>query len=139
MDSGAHGGGFVWTAGGWFGSQLGATCWLFFAALSVMPERGAEGAALLGLFLAANAAGLALWLLRARISAYPALQLLIAIAAVSALAAIGLLEARGVWQAVNAAPGQPAELSAGGAALVVLAVFGAIAALLHGIHRRATR
>ena len=29
---------FQWNTGGWFGAQVGSTCWLFFAAISFLSQ-----------------------------------------------------------------------------------------------------
>lgn len=87
-----HGTGrFQWNRGGWFGGQIGATLWLVLLGCLVMAQGRMVGAAVLLFGLLSNLVGLALWRHRDRLSPYPALQLLIATAAVSALVSMLVL------------------------------------------------
>jgi hypothetical protein len=85
---------FQWNPGGHFGAQLGGTLWLlslaWFAPLA--PEVTALG---VGLFVAANAVGFALWSRRDRIAPYLGMQLLILTCGVAGLAAfLGIVTLR---------------------------------------------
>jgi hypothetical protein len=83
---------FQWNAGGWFGSQLGGTTWLFVGAM-VLATRALDLAAIwLACFLGANLAGLWLWSRRDRIAPFAALELLLAVCGIAGLAALGGLE-----------------------------------------------
>ncbi len=107
---GRSGGGFRWNAGGWFGGQLGATLWMGLLGVLTLPRHPVAGAAVLGLALAANGVGVALWRRRASLAAYPAVQLLIAVCGVAALGSVLVLRAAGsvhssqVWLAPLAYP-----------------------------------
>jgi hypothetical protein len=99
-----HGtGGIQWNRGGWFGGQVGATLWLVLLGCLVMAQGRMVGAAVLLFGLLPNLVGLALWRNRHRLSPYPALQLLIATAAVSALVSMLIL-----WR--SGAPEAPLQL-----------------------------
>ena len=90
-----------WQAGGWFGSQLGGTAWLFIAALVVAPESGRSAAVLLGCGLASNVVGCLLWLQRARLDPYRALQVLVVAILLSASVATRWLEVRGEFSLLD--------------------------------------
>jgi hypothetical protein len=82
-----------WNAGGWFGSQLGGTCWLLVGAVVLAPRAPGVAAVWLAGFVVANAIGSWLWRRRDRLRPYPALQLLLLACGLSGLPA---------WLAVNA-------------------------------------
>jgi hypothetical protein len=68
---------FQWNAGGWFGSQLGSTVWLFILAGEMLPKSSLV-ATWLGLCAAApNILGCILRMKRDRLAPYPALQSLV--------------------------------------------------------------
>ncbi len=84
-----------WQAGGWFGAQLGGTAWLLISALVVAPHAPPSAAVLLASFAAANGIGLLLWMQRARLDPYRALQLLLAASVLAGAVATRWLELRG--------------------------------------------
>ena len=84
-----------WQAGGWFGSQLGGTAWLFVSALVIGARSPSSAAVLFAWRLAANAVGTSLWALRARLDPYRALQILVATTVLAGVAATRWLELRG--------------------------------------------
>jgi hypothetical protein len=84
-----------WQAGGWFGSQLGGTAWLLVAALVIAPQSPTSAAVLLGCGVAANLIGCLLWVRRARLDPYHALQVLVAATVLAGAAATRWLELRG--------------------------------------------
>ncbi len=67
-----------WNAGGWFGSQLGGTLWMFISAGVLGPEHARSAVVVLVCGLASNVVGLALWGQRSRLDPYRALQILVA-------------------------------------------------------------
>lgn len=69
---------FRWDLGAWFGTQFGATLWLAVLAGFCFATGVPGGWGSLGGFLFLNALGFALWRSRARVSAYMALQALLA-------------------------------------------------------------
>jgi hypothetical protein len=68
---------FQWNTGGWFGAQVGSTCWLFFAAISFLSQSPALAALFLSCFVVANLVGAIIWINRARVDPYRAMQLLV--------------------------------------------------------------
>lgn len=78
---------FQWNAGGWFGSQIGGTCWILLAALVALPRDLTAALASFAVFLAANLVGTLMWVGRSRLRPYPAMQaLLVCCGLASALA-----------------------------------------------------
>jgi hypothetical protein len=90
MDSndGRRAGVFQWSAGGWFGSQLGATLWPLVVGIVVRAHDRSLGVVLLALALLPTAVGILLWQRRRIVSPYPALQILLAFSGLSALLAV---------------------------------------------------
>jgi len=87
---------FQWSAGGWFGGQLGATIWLLLMGVVMMDRSSVvAGAAVVALGLVVNGFGVWLWRGRASREPYPAIQMLIAAAGVAALVATLLARAVG--------------------------------------------
>ena len=68
-----------WTAGGWFGGQLGGTMWILLAGSLVLYQGSWLGAVVLLFFLLPNVIGTLMWHRRDRIPPYPALQALVAV------------------------------------------------------------
>ncbi len=82
---------FQWNTGGWFGAQLGGTCWLaIFAIMLFAGGYPAVGLAVLTCFLIPNVLGFWLWRRRDRVQPHPAIQLLLATMAVTATLALVL-------------------------------------------------
>ena len=69
---------FQWNAGGWFGSQIGSTGWMLGGLYYFWSDPPLAIISAL-CFLAANVVGLILWSLRSRITAYRAIQILLAV------------------------------------------------------------
>lgn len=66
---------FVWNRWGWFGAQLGSTCWLVWASpYAAMRGEWLLSAILLGSLTLLNVVGTLLWKHRDRYSPYPAIQ-----------------------------------------------------------------
>jgi hypothetical protein len=122
-----------WNAGGWFGSQLGGTAWLFVSAAVLAFESGPSAAFLLGCGLVANAAGCLLWARRARLDPYRALQALVAVVVLAGAAAIRWLELRGELALLEPRLGPPAMY------LLFLALLVALVALFEARRRAARR
>lgn len=89
-----------WNAGGWFGSQIGATCWMLVAGVLTLFRDLATGLLVVGLFAAVNLLGWALWH-RRRLSCYASTQVLIGLAGVAGLLSIFLLTRAGVWHDIQ--------------------------------------
>ena len=83
-----------WNAGGWFGSQLGGTAWLFVAALVVGSASPESAAVLVACGLASNLVGCLLWARRAQLDPYRALQALVVVVVLAGAVATRWLEVR---------------------------------------------
>jgi hypothetical protein len=70
---------FQWNTGGWWGGQLGGSCWMaVLAGVYLFQGREEHSLAMFACFLAANSVGAALWTKRHRLAPHPALQGLLA-------------------------------------------------------------
>ena len=79
---------FQWNAGGWFGSQVGSTVWLFILAYQTVPKSAPAATWLLLCAVAANILGCILWMERDRLAPYLAIQCLVAAIGVFTLLAL---------------------------------------------------
>jgi hypothetical protein len=79
---------FQWSTGGWFGSQVGSTCWMVVGGVSLAFYAPLIGVTFLACFAIANAIGTSLWLRRDRLRPYPAIQILLLVIAISGLVAL---------------------------------------------------
>ncbi len=70
-------GGFQWSTGGWFGAQVGSTCWLLVAAIALLGQTPLLAALLLGCFVLANLVGTIIWMNRGKVDPYRAIQVLL--------------------------------------------------------------
>ncbi len=95
------GGGFQWNAGGWFGSQIGATVWIAICAILLVGKDLSIAAIIFIVFLIPNSVGTALWIGRSRISAYAGIQILLAVCWICSLATVYAIEGSGLWAAVS--------------------------------------
>lgn len=68
---------FHWNLGGWFGGQIGSSCWILLAGLLLMFKNLLLGLVLVVFFILINLLGTMLWNRRNRIAPYPAVQGLI--------------------------------------------------------------
>jgi hypothetical protein len=89
-------GAFQWNRGGWFGSQLGASLWLVLLGVALLSRGRAVGGVVIGLGLAPNLLGVALWRRRESLAPYPAIQGLVAACGLSALLAMLCIAAAGL-------------------------------------------
>jgi hypothetical protein len=79
---------FQWSTGGWFGSQIGSTCWMLVGGVPLLFYAPMIGITFVICFGVANAIGTSLWLRRDRLRPYPALQVLLSVIAISGLVAL---------------------------------------------------
>ena len=86
---------FRWNAAGWFGAQLGSTCWLLLGAAYLLAPAPGLAAVWLGCFICANTIGITLWLRRDRIRAYTGYQVAFGVLGSCALVAVGAADAAG--------------------------------------------
>ena len=96
----------TWNAGGWFGSQIGSTCWIAICAALLIRHDYTIATVVLFLFLAANIFGTVLWLTRNRISAYLGLNALLIMIGTVSLAAVFVIDRSGLWHVVEGVGGQ---------------------------------
>jgi hypothetical protein len=97
----AHGLASHWEGGGWFGTQLGGTAWLFVSALVVESRSPSSAAFVAGCGLAANLVGCLLWMNRSRLDPYRAQQILVAAIVAAGVVATRWLERRGEFGLVD--------------------------------------
>ena len=79
---------FRWNKGGWFGSQLGGTAWMFVGAVVLVPHAPEVAIIWLTCFAVANAIGSWMWRHRDRLRPYPVLQALLLVCGVNSLMAL---------------------------------------------------
>lgn len=84
---------FQWNTGGWFGTQVGSTCWMVVGAVPLVFYAPMIGVTFLICFAVANAIGTWLWLRRDRVPPYPAMQMLLLGIAITGLVALVTLDA----------------------------------------------
>ena len=95
----------TWNAGGWFGAQIGSTCWIVICAALLVRHDVTIATTVFALFLTANVLGTLIWRARDRISSYSGINaLLIMIGAVS-LAAVFVVDRSGLWHVVEGVGG----------------------------------
>lgn len=126
--------GLVWNAGGWFGAQLGGSCWIAICAGLLGGQDAVVAMAVLAIFGIANGGGAALWLARRRVPAYGAMQALMGLLGVAGVLAVLVIERSGLWGVVQ---GQGGTVSAGQMYLLIPAVTLALMALFRSLQRRA--
>ena len=90
-----------WNAGGWFGSQLGGTAWLFVGGLVLGSEFPESAAVLVACGLASNLVGCLLWARRAQLDPYRALQALVVVVVLAGAVATRWLELRGEFSLLD--------------------------------------
>ena len=97
MECRAGTGRFQWNTGGWFGSQLGSTCWMLLCGLLFLIDSEIlAGLLMLACFAVPNIVGTAVWARRGRIAPYPAVQLLLVVLFISTAAALVLTDCLGL-------------------------------------------
>lgn len=109
-----------WNAGGWFGSQLGGTCWIFVAAVLSTVRDVSMGLVLLGIFSVPNIVGYVFWRQK-KMSCYAATQWLIAVMGVSGLLAIYVLDQGRMWREIQSG-GSVSAASAYGLVVLVAVI-----------------
>ena len=87
---------FQWNTGGWFGGQVGSTCWLFILGVVTLAKDAPLGALILLCFLIPNILGTLSWHWRDRIAPFPAIQILMALIGGFALLAFIALDVSGI-------------------------------------------
>ncbi len=82
---------FQWSTGGWFGAQVGSTCWLFGTAILFLSQSPLLAALWLVCFVAVNLVGTMMWMNRGKIDPYRAIQALLLV--IFAFTTIALMSA----------------------------------------------
>ncbi|MFT5288770.1 MAG: hypothetical protein ACI8QC_003516 [Planctomycetota bacterium] len=90
-----------WSVGGWFGSQLGITLWMLLAAGALTFSSMQSAGVVFAIFIAANAAGCALWRRRATLAPHTAFQLLLLAGAIATTALFLTLESAGLVEIID--------------------------------------
>ena len=83
---------FQWNAGGWFGAQLGGTCWMLIAGILLVSRDAGVAVATLAVFATVNLIGTIVWTQRARLQPLPAIQGLVVLSGVGATLATYIME-----------------------------------------------
>lgn len=115
-----------WNAGGWFGSQIGATVWILVAGILTAIRDLPSGLIVMLLFAVPNITGLMLWRSR-RLSCYASTQLLIDASGICGLLTVYVLDAANVWREIQTG----AEVSASSTYWIIGLVFGGLMLIFH--------
>ena len=87
---------FQWNTGGWFGAQIGSTCWMFLLGSGLFfTEKFIAGTLIFTCFAFPNVFGFLIWKKRDRVKPYPALQVLVSLVGLFALLAMLTLDFTG--------------------------------------------
>ena len=133
---GQHTGGFQWNAGGWFGSQIGMTAWIFVTVILLYPVDTNVETRLLFLFVFANAVGTWLWTRRTRVSPYKAIQTLVVMAGACSMGVVFIVADNGHWNVIQQYGG---SVSARTTYLLILTMVAGLLLLFHYLNRQNTR
>lgn len=95
----------TWNAGGWFGAQIGGTCWIAICAALLSMHDVTIATAVFTLFLAANVIGIVVWRNRDRISLYSGINVLLTVIGAVSLAAVFVIDRAGLWHVVEGVGG----------------------------------
>ena len=93
---------FQWNVGGWFGAQLGSSCWMLIAGVLLLWRSPGAAVATLIVFAATNVAGTALWTQRQRLRPLRAMQGLVAIAGLASALATYVIDSAGQFESLGA-------------------------------------
>ncbi len=128
-------GGFHWNAGGWFGSQFGMTAWILVTVIVLYPVDIKIAAIVLLLFVAPNAIGGWLWMRRAQLSPYKAVQVLVLIAGTSSIGVVYVVASSGNWPVIQQYGG---SMSARSTYLLILTLIVGLMLLFYYLNRQNT-
>ena len=118
-----------WNAG-WFGVQLGASCWLLLAGVGAVERLPALSLLMIVCFLIPNVVGTILWLNRTRIDPYVGYQLLLLVLLVATATALAGADYLGVLGALDRRFQNPRNL------YWILCLFPILMAVLYHVNRR---
>ena len=82
---------FQWSAGAWFGAQLGSTLWMALGGAVLLARPDVLGLVPLLCCAVANVVGALLWRSRGRLAPYPAFQILLIVVGACAWVALSFL------------------------------------------------
>ena len=114
---------FQWNKKGWFGGQIGSTCWLLFSVFRL--DSWLASIILITCFLASNLVGTVLWMNRDRLDPYKAIQVLLAETFLFAAIAMISMDCIGVLKDLDPRINNPSSV------YLLLLIFPALAVLLH--------
>ena len=95
-----------WNAGGWFGAQIGSTCWIAISAAILVTQDLIVAGVVFALFLAANFIGFLIWRSRDKMSAYVGIQALLILMGIVSLIAVFIIDRSGYWQVIEGVGGK---------------------------------
>ena len=101
---------FQWNAGGWFGSQVGATLWLLLVGLRFAGESYHLAALLALCFVVPNVVGTVMWTKRSTLDPYVAIQGLFAVIFVATAAGMVAMDCLGFLGAFGPRADNPRSL-----------------------------
>ncbi len=99
---------FGWNVGGWFGTQLGCSVWMLVTAGVLLGRHLGAAVACFVCFLVPNLVGTGLWIWRAKVSAYAAIQTLILAAGFASIITVAVAERVGEWDRLGVGGNLPA-------------------------------
>jgi hypothetical protein len=120
-----------WNAG-WFGVQVGSSCWLLIAGVGAAKQFPELAALMIGCFLVPNIFGTVLWLKRDRIEPYAAYQALLLVLLVATAAALLGADYLGVLGALDRRFQNPRDM------YWILCLFPALMLALRYLNRRSS-
>ena len=102
---------FVWSAGAWFGSQIGGSAWALVLAIVLLFRDIPAALVCLGSFAAFNAYGLYLWRSRETLTAYAGIQRLLLAFTVLVTSIIAVVNVRGISESPTPLGVVPTQMS----------------------------
>ncbi len=115
---------------GWFGAQVGSSCWLLIAGVGAAARYPQLSALMIGCFLIPNIFGTVLWFKRDRVDPYVAYQLLLLVLLVATAAALLGADYLGVLGALDRRFQNPRDM------YWILCLFPALMLALRYLNRR---
>ena len=95
----------MWNAAGWFGAQIGGTCWIIICAALLCAQDVAVAGMVFAVFLSANLFGTLIWRNRNRIRAFAGIQALVIAMGFAGLATTFVIDRSGLWHVVQGVGG----------------------------------
>ena len=95
----------MWNAGGWFGTQIGGTCWIAICAALLSAQNLAVAGMVFAVFLSGNLVGTLIWRNRLRIKPIAGIQVLVMVIGLASLVATFVIDRSGLWHVVQGVGG----------------------------------